>query len=96
MILNSIISFLSVLIGGAITRLVARQYYQKASVELRQEAQRLRETTAMILRGLHNSGVFEVRFDPNTGDPVGLNIKRTVTDSLAATDNVDPSIEQGE
>ena len=61
------------LVSIAATWFFAWLYYQRAGNELRQEAQELRRLTGLILVGLQNAGLVEVRWD-KVGKPIGVNI----------------------
>jgi hypothetical protein len=90
---------MGVLLGGIITWLVSRYYYKRAANELCQEAAKLREETIeirrltnIILRGLHNAGICEVKWQD--GNPVGLVIKlRTKIDVKSSTSNINLTVE---
>jgi hypothetical protein len=78
--LQAVGNLLGVLLGGLITWLVSRHYYKKAGDELylasenlRQEALEINRLTNIVLRGLHNAGIFEVTWQD--GKPIGLVLK---------------------
>jgi len=54
---NVISLVISVLIGGAITLLVAGRYYAKAAKDLKAEASELLRLSTMTLRALENAGL---------------------------------------
>ncbi|MDP8953303.1 MAG: hypothetical protein M3N18_13925 [Actinomycetota bacterium] len=72
----------SLVLGGLITLLVSRGYYRKASDDLVREAGKLREQNNLMLRALQefsqSGNVVEYNADPETGEPKGLHIKRTI------------------
>jgi phosphatidylglycerophosphate synthase len=68
------ISFVSVLIGAAVTAFFSWFYYQRASEELRTEAERLRRHTTLIMRGLEEAGLVEYNQDEQ-GEITGIVIK---------------------
>lgn len=66
-----IITIASVLIGALITWGVTLYYYKRAAEDLSHEAQKLREMTALMLRGMEEAGWAEFSKD-NRGRPQGL------------------------
>jgi hypothetical protein len=58
------------LVGGSlVTFFVARYYYYvRASKDLLAETKRLRNIVNLLAGGLINAGLFEGKFDPETGD----------------------------
>ena len=88
-------TFVSLFVGGMITWIVSRQYYRKASEDLREEASALREQTNVVLRALQEhsiTGNVEYNTNPDTGEPEGIVIRRTVNDPLGTTDNAQPEL----
>jgi hypothetical protein len=84
---------LGVILGGIITFLASYFFYKRAGDELRLEANRLREEaseinrlTNIILRGLHNYGILEVKWED--GKVVGLfvNLKGRVEIKTSISD----------
>ncbi len=65
------VSFVSVLVGAAVTGFFSWHYYQRASEELRTEAEQLRHHTALIMQALEAGPPMEFSRDPQTGEPVG-------------------------
>ena len=61
----------------------------KASEDLRKEASELRNLNVLILRGMEKAGFAKFNRDKN-GNPVGLVLEISVSDTVAAT-SVTPS-----
>jgi type II secretory pathway component PulJ len=69
--LTIVTALLSMLVGGAITWLVSRSYYLRASEDLTKEANNLRHLTELMLRGMEAAGW--VKYNRNAeGKPVGI------------------------
>jgi hypothetical protein len=65
------LTLIAVAVGGFVTWLVARAYYEKASKDLRKEAETLRQLNILILRGMENAGLVKLTRD-QAGNPSGL------------------------
>lgn len=87
----------SLVLGGLITLYVSRRYYQKASKDLNdamgglhEESKKLRDRNDLIFRALRefsqSGNVIEYNEDPETGEPIGLHIKRAI--GVTAKSNV--------
>ncbi len=92
-----LLSIAGVVIGGGITWLVARAYYEKASVdldlaaeELRQETKRVRGRLVDLFAALDEAGLIEVEWEESGDDIRGVVIRREI--GLLATP---PAVEQG-
>jgi hypothetical protein len=99
---GSVSAFLStvagVLVGGLITWLVSRHYYQRASKDLRREAESLRReanrlrgyllVSLRVLQALSGGHGFTIRYDEQ-GEPVGVDYRSTVTDQLPLQDHAE-------
>ncbi len=70
-VLNLVVSLFGVLIGGLITWFVAKHYYERASIELSNEASGLRGLTIMVLRALEVAKFVKFNKDEQ-GNPVGF------------------------
>ena len=62
------------LIGGFITYLVSRHYYERAASGLQQEAEELKQQTQLILRALREGLDIELTQDEQ-GNIIGVGIK---------------------
>ena len=99
MLTTAITTVLSVFVGGLITWLVSRRYYQKASEDLEAEAGRLRAQSNLVLRALREfsvTGDVEYNANPETGEPEGLSIKRTATSHLGISDDANVEVRRDE
>lgn len=76
---------LGVFAGGLITLIVARVYYEKASVELNKEAEYLRKLNILMLRAMQNAGLADLNTDEN-GNPIGLNITVVVSEACGVSE----------
>ncbi len=84
-----------IVVGGVITFLVSRYYYQRASEELRAEAERLRQEserlhdiTLRMLQTISGGGQVEVNRDEE-GRPTGVHHRITITDQIGLEDHVE-------
>ncbi len=89
--LTIIIALLSILVGGLITWLVSRFYYIRASNDLSKEANRLREFTELMLRGMEAAGWVEYNRD-DRGNPIGIVFKGSVEETAHATDEANATV----
>jgi hypothetical protein len=58
-----ILTLISIAVGGFITFLVTRWYYDRASGDLEREAGELKDYTVMLINYLDDAGVIEVERD---------------------------------
>ena len=70
---------ISLVIGGVITGVCSRYYYQRASNDLKIEAKELRRLNELIMRGLEEEEPREFVQDPITGKRVGVKRKGRMT-----------------
>ena len=86
------LTLISMAVGGLITFLVTRWYYERASGDLEREAGELKDYTVMLINYLDEAGVIEVERDAH-GNPVRVRvIRREVTDSLGLSDSVESKL----
>ncbi len=91
MVITIVSTLISLAVGGLITFLVTRWYYDRASGDLEREAGELKDYTVMLLNYLDDAGVIAVERDAQ-GSPVRVRvIKREVTDSIDVSDSVEPN-----
>jgi hypothetical protein len=84
-----IVSLISIAVGGFITFLVTRWYYDRASGDLEREAGELKDYTVMLVNYLDDAGVIEVERDAHS-NPIRVRvIKREIADSVDVSDNVE-------
>lgn len=82
-------TIIGITVGGLITFFVAKYYYQRASNQLRFEADKLKKFNTMILRALEMSDRVQLNKDPKTGEIVGFIISGKL--SAKATSKVSAS-----
>lgn len=71
--MDSIIgSLIGTIIGGIITFFVSRYYYMKSSVDLMQEASKLRNLIRIILESLESAKMVQLHRD-KSGQIIGMN-----------------------
>ena len=91
-----ILTLISIAVGGLITFLVTRWYYDRASGALEREAGELKDYTVMLIDYLGDAGVIEVERDAH-GNPVRVRvIKREIADSVDVGDNVEVKLTREE
>ena len=84
-----ILTLFSIAVGGMVTFLVARWYYESATGNLEREASELKDYTVMLVNYLDDARMIDVERDAH-GKPVRVRvIKRAVTDSVDISDSVD-------
>ena len=89
MAMTIILTLISIAVGGLITFLVTRWYYDRASGDLEREAGELKDYTVMLVNYLDDAGVIEVERDTQ-GNPIRVRvIKREIADSVDDGDNVE-------
>jgi uncharacterized membrane protein YciS (DUF1049 family) len=69
-----LLTVLSMIIGAAITWLVARHYYIRAGKELKQESAELRRLTTLVLHSMEDTNLAELNRD-SSGRIIGLVLK---------------------
>lgn len=99
MIVNVVLTILSLLAGGAVTFLASSLFYRKASEDLRQEAESLREETrelrhysGMIMRllqAMSGGHSFHIVWDSETGKPKSVVYHVTITARATGAASVD-------
>ncbi len=62
---------IGVIIGGIITWITSRYYYQRSGKELKEEAGKIRSLNTMILESLEQAGLAEIARD-ESGKIIGL------------------------
>jgi|SRR3972149_6994939 len=82
-------TIIATIIGGLITFFVAKYYYQRASNQLKIEADKLKKFNTMILRALEMNDMVELNKDPKTGEIVGFIISGKL--SIKATSKASAS-----
>ena len=79
--INFLYSLIGTGIGGFITWLVSKRYYERASKDLKSETEGLRKLNILILEGMEIGGLVQIARDGN-GNILGynfLNVRRTET-----------------
>jgi hypothetical protein len=91
-----LLTLISIGVGGFITFLVTRRYYDRASGDLEREANELKDYTVMLINYLDDAGVIEVERDAQ-GNPIRVRvIKREVADSVDDGDNAEVKLTREE
>ena|SRR3712207_4321662 len=89
MAMTIIVSLISIAVGGFITFLVTRWYYDRTSGDLEREANELKDYTVMLVNHLDDAGMIEVERDAQ-GNPIRVRvIKREIADAVDDGDNVE-------
>ena len=84
-----ILTVISIAVGGVVTFLLTRWYYERASGDLEREASELRDYTVTLINYFEDARMIDVERDAH-GKPVRVRvIKRAVTDSVGISDSVD-------
>jgi hypothetical protein len=84
-----ILTVISIAVGGVVTFLLTRWYYERASGELEREASELRDYTVTLINYFDDARMIDVERDAHD-KPVRVRvIKRAVTDSVGISDSVD-------
>jgi hypothetical protein len=92
MVTTIILTLFSIAVGGVVTFLVARWYYERATGNLEREASELKDYTVMLVDYLDDAGMIDVERDEH-GDPVRVRvIKRESSDSGGISDSVEPKL----
>jgi hypothetical protein len=85
--ISVLLALAGVAVGALVTWLVAWRYYEKASKDLRNEAETLGQLNVLMLRAMEEAGL--AKFTRNAaGKPVGQIFQRSVRDTLATSDAV--------
>ena len=91
-----ILTLISIAVGGFVTFLVTRWYYERASGDLEREAGELKDYTVMLINYLDDAGVIEVERDAQ-GNPIRVRvIKGKIADSVDVGDNVEAKLTREE
>jgi hypothetical protein len=87
---------IAIAVGGLITFLVTRWYYERASGDLEREASELKNYTVMLINYLDDAGVIEVERDAR-GDPVRVRvIRHKITNSVGGSDSIEAKLTREE
>jgi hypothetical protein len=87
-----ILTLISIAVGGVVTFLLTRWYYERASKDLEREASDLKDYTVVLINYLDDARMIDVERDAH-GNPVRVRvIKREVTDSADIRDSVDTKL----
>lgn len=83
---NIITTLVGLIVGGYITYKVSKTYYEKASIELRDQSERLVNATNIILRALEEGNIAEYTRD-ESGNIKGLviHLKQSINASTSST-----------
>lgn len=63
-----------VIIGGVITVVVGKYYYERASIDLQRESTELRHYVRVVLRALEGAGVARITWDKTSGRPIDVEL----------------------
>jgi hypothetical protein len=86
-IITIVFTFISIAVGGVVTFLVTRWYYERASGDLEREAGELKDYTVLLINYLEDASMIDVERDEH-GNPVRVRvINREVTDSGGISDS---------
>ena len=84
-----IVSLISIAIGGVVSFLGSRWYYERALGDLEREAGELKDYTVMLFNSLADARLIDVERDTH-GNPVRVRvIKQEVTDSGGISDSAE-------
>ena len=84
-----ILAVISIGVGGVVTFLLTRWYYERASGDLEREASELRDYTVALINYLDDARMIDVERDAH-GNPVRVRvIKHEVSESVGISDSVD-------
>jgi hypothetical protein len=87
-----ILTVISTVVGGVVTFVLTRWYYERASGDLEREASELRDYTVTLINYFDDARMIDVERDAH-GKPVRVRIiKRAVTDSVGISDSVDTNL----
>jgi hypothetical protein len=83
------LTVISLAVGGVVTFLVTRWYYESTSRDLEREASELRDYTVTLINYFDDARMIDVERDAH-GKPVRVRvIKHAGTDSVGISDSVD-------
>ena len=88
-----IMSLIGVSVGALVTWIVAHRYYERASRDLRIEADALKKMTKLMLRGMEEAGLVKFTKDED-GNPKGLYIALEASDVIAVGGKVTGEVER--
>jgi hypothetical protein len=92
MAITIILALIAIAVGGLITFLVTRWYYERASADLEREASELKDYTVMLINYLDDARVIEVERDAH-GDPVRVRvIRHEIADSVGVSDSIEAQL----
>lgn len=83
---------IGVVIGGIITLLVSIYFYRRASIDLKNEANKLLKSVRLILRALEEGKIVEWTKDKN-GEPIGVTLKISVADGIKVESDVSATLQ---
>ena len=87
-----ILTLFSIAVGGMVTFLVARWYYESATGNLEREVSELKDYTVMLVNYLDDARMIDVERDAQ-GDPVRVRvIRREASDSVGISKSVEPKL----
>ena len=87
-----ILTLFSIAVGGMVTFLVARWYYESATGNLEREASELKDYTVMLVNYLDDARMIDVERDAH-GDPVRVRvIRREASDSVSISKSVETKL----
>lgn len=84
-LVGGVINVIGVLIGGLITWLVSKSYYEKAGAQLKNESELVRKKVDMVLHGMEAARLITVQHDTN-GEVVGYGVERGLLGVQAKAD----------
>lgn len=85
----------ALLVGAAITFLVAAVFHWLNGRSLRREAERLRKLNVLTLRALEEGGIAKLNKDEN-GEPIGLHFVRFLNESAPASASISTHLIRGD
>jgi len=88
-------TFVSILVGAAITWLASWWYYRRAGDDLRAEAAELRRLTTLILRALEEGGIAKLNRN-EAGHIIGLVLQLRATGVSASSGSAGLSVKRPE
>ena len=83
---NLVLVFLSIVFGGLLTFRVSQHYYDLASRDMRQEAEHLRDLSAVLLLGMEEAGWLTATRD-KLGNVSGMILNFRVEGSQGASNS---------
>jgi hypothetical protein len=92
MVITVIFALISIAVGGVVTFLATRWYYERATGDLEREAGELKDYTVMLINYLNDASVIAVERDAH-GDPVRVRvIRHEIPDSVGASDSIEAQL----